>query len=80
MDVLRPDLHLADERSNRRLNQRTVDHCLLADMALCVFSIIASIIYLVGKQLSYISLVLVLVGNSYMIYNAFNIKRMIPAL
>ena len=49
-------------------------------MALCVFSIIASIIYLVGKQLSYVSLVLVLVGNSYMIYNAFNIKRMIPAL
>ena len=49
-------------------------------MGLCVFSIVASIIYLVGKQLSYVGLVLVLIGNSYMIYNAFTIKKLIPAL
>lgn len=62
-------------------HQVTIYHILFTDMGICVYTILAGIVYVVAKmvrlaqQASFVSLIFVVIGNLFMMFNAYTCRR-----
>lgn len=59
-------------------NETACAHVLYTDVIICIFSMFAAVMYLVGDQVSIINLLMSIAGNGFMILNSIIVRKSIP--
>jgi hypothetical protein len=59
-------------------NETACAHVLYTDVIICIFSMFAALMYLIGDQVSIINLLMSIAGNGFMILNSIVVRKSIP--